>query len=80
MPAIASMVFTVIESISGLLPSKVKPPLALLLGAAWAVAAYRTVPGSFENLMVAVSVGMTAGAAASGVASFRRTYGDTPTA
>lgn len=73
-PAIASLVFTVIESVSGLIPSKLKPPLALLLGAVWALAARYTVSDSFPNDLTAIAIGMTAGAGASGIASFRSTY------
>lgn len=73
-PAISSLVFTLIESISGLIPSKLKPPLALLAGAGWALAARYSIPDSFPNDLSAIAIGMTAGAAASGIASFRSTY------
>lgn len=73
-PAIAALVFTVMEAVAGLIPARAKPPLALLLGAAWALGAFYSIPDAYPSVLVAIAVGMTAGAAASGIDGYRTTY------
>lgn len=71
---IAAMVNIIIESLNGIISPRAKPPVAVAIGVAIAIVGLLTIDGAYPNALTAVSVGLTAGAAASGIASWRQTY------
>lgn len=73
-PGIAGVVWGMIELFAKSVPASWKPPLAGVLGAAWALAGFVTVPGAYDNGMVAIAAGLTAGGLAVGIDATRRNY------
>ena len=71
---IAGLVYILIEAMGAFVPAKAKPPLAILLAVGWSLLAFASIAGAYPNALSAVAVGITAGAAASGIASMRTTY------
>lgn len=71
---IAALVWIIIQATGGVLPAKAKPAAAVGLGVAWALAAFVSVPGAYDTVLAAVATGATAGAAASGIESYRKTF------
>ena len=71
---IAGLVWFVIEALGAIVPTKAKPPLAMLLGVGWALVGFVSIGDAYPNVLTAIAVGITAGAAASGIASTRSTY------
>lgn len=72
-PAIAAIVWGLIQAFGGQVPAQWKPPAAAILGIGWALLAFGFMQ-AYPNPLIAVSVGLTAGMAASGIESYRATY------
>lgn len=75
-PAIAGIVYLILASLADAIPKRWKPPIALLLGVAWAAVGFVWLD-AYANVLIAIFTGITAGAAASGIDSYRYTYSTT---